>query len=151
MIMQRLKMNLIVVAIMMANCMAIGQSATEVTFVQGIRTQGMTELVTNLNGNVETETWSNDYIRVLITIESKDVNKASIKRMAIKKQFKIAEYADTNAHTLFLSMPGVDKHVSVNGQQMKGALKFSYKIYVPNEMYLREMQVKSVANSLAMQ
>ncbi len=77
--------------------------------------------------------WKSDYIQVTIKVEGNGFNRQQVKALIPSGIFKIEQFYE--ATQLRLTMPGLNKKVTINGEKVME--KVSFVVVLPSTMSLR--------------
>ena len=128
-LMKNLKSISLALFITLTSTLAFAQELTPVTIAYSNSLNGATEVFIDLNGQVSTEFWDKDYIKVIMQIKAKGVSKKVIKYLISKKRFFIT--GKKISDTLYkISMPNINKPIFINGQEIQEEL--SFQIFLPH-------------------
>jgi hypothetical protein len=105
------------------------QESETVTLVCSKDLHGATDVFLDLNGEVTTEFWDKDYIRVVIQIKSNGVSREVVKHLMTIKRFNVSGMR-INENTFELSMPNIDLPAFINGQELQEDL--SFQLFLPH-------------------
>ena len=109
-IMKNLKSISLALFITITSTLTFAQELTPVTIAYSNSLHGATEVFIDLNGQVSTEFWDKDYIKVVMQIKSKGISKKVIKYLISKNRFFISGKKITD--TIYkLSMPNINKPI----------------------------------------
>lgn len=126
--MKNLNIVLLITSFIFMSLFANAQAQETVTLVSSKNLHGATEIIFDLQGEVKTESWDRDFIRIVIEIKTKGVKKETIKHLIAKGHFKIAS-SKTSNNNLELLSPNVLMPVYINGQKLRKDI--SYQVFVP--------------------
>ncbi|MFT5165125.1 MAG: hypothetical protein ACI8P3_000349 [Saprospiraceae bacterium] len=131
--MKNLKSISLVILITLTSTLAFTQEQATATMACAKNLFGATEILLDLNGEVNTEFWDKDYVRVVIQIKSNGVTKEAIKHLISKKRFTISGMRITDS-IFEISMPNIDLPVLINGQEFHEEL--SFQIFLPQTTFV---------------
>ena len=119
-------------------CNLIAAQTTEKTLVSSINPNDHTALVIDVPGHVELEVWNGEVIKIQTTVSIENVSDAVLKSLVSAGRYKMVPTAKND--TLELSLPGLNKQVSLSGKPI--IEKLAYLIFVPNNMTVEIMNNK---------
>lgn len=82
-----------------------------------------------LNGNVETETWTENTIRIVTTIDAYNTNDQLLKALIKAGRYTYKITPNETNNTLTIDLPKQGQTVTINGIDLEETLNF--KIYLP--------------------
>ena len=109
------------------------QPEPTLTLVTTIDPKASTGILFEPEGGLEVTYWKDNYVRVTIMVEGNGFNRQQIKALIPTGIFKIEQFYEANQ--LRLTMPGLNKIVTINGK--KGIEKVSFVVNIPSSMSLR--------------
>ena len=109
------------------------QEPATITLVSSKNLNGAVELVVDLDGEINTETWTKDYDRIEIEIKANDVSREVIKHLIRKGRF-LLKTQNNDSVSMRLYMPNLQLPVYINGNKLSEDI--SYKITVPKDVYI---------------
>ena len=104
------------------------QEPAIITLVSSKNLKNTTELVVDLDGEINTDTWTKDYVRIEIEIKANDISREVIKHLVRKGRFRL-KTQELNSESILLYMPNLKLPVFINGNKLSEDI--SYKISVP--------------------
>jgi len=129
--MKNSKNVLLTTALILIASFSFAQEQETVTLVSSKNLNGATEVFVDLQGNVQTESWDKDFIRIVLEIKTNGVTREVIKHLMTKKRFKVSSYKE-GQDSLQLSNPNLTLPVYINGKRLKESV--SYTIFAPRNV-----------------
>ena len=127
--MKILKNTTFAITLMLISSITFAQENATITYVCSKNIQGATEVLFDLNGEVTTEFWNNDYAKVVIHIKANGASKEVIKHLMTQKRFNLSGYKSSQ-ETYEISMPYIDLPAFINGNEFKEEL--SFQLFLPH-------------------
>ena len=109
------------------------QPEPTLTLVTTIDPKVCTSVLFEPEGGLDVTYWKSDYIQVTIKVEGNGFNRQQVKALIPSGIFKIEQFYE--ATQLRLTMPGLNKKVSINGEKVME--KVSFVVNLPSTMSLR--------------
>ena len=119
--------------LILLNTIIYAQEPATITLVSSKNLDGATELIVDLDGEVITDTWAKDYIRIEIEIKADDVSREVVKHLVRKGRFR-AKAQNLNSESMLLNMPNLQLPVYINGNRLSEDI--SYKISTPKNVVI---------------
>ena len=109
------------------------QEPATITLVSSKNLNNAVELVVDLDGEIISDTWTKDYVRVEIEIKANDISREVIKHLVKKGRFRL-KTQELNSESILLYMPNLKLPVYINGNKLSEDI--SFKISVPKGVTL---------------
>lgn len=121
----------ILTAILVCN-FALAQNAEKV-LVKSFNLKGKDVVVMEVDGNVEVKEWSNDIMRVQMSIELTNGSNSMLKSLVQARRYNLI--ANVDGEELKVNMPSMDKQVKVRGIELRE--KISYTVFAPAHVQVK--------------
>jgi hypothetical protein len=109
----------------------LGQSI-EKTLVRSFNLQGASDVTLQLQGPVEVKTWSQDILRVQMTVRLDRGSEAMLRSLVQAGRYNLHGVPAEDAFTI--EAPGLSRDVLFNGQQL--AENISFTVFAPEEVQI---------------
>ena len=107
------------------------QEPATITLTSSKNINDAKELIVDLEGDIITDTWDKDYIRIEMEIKADEVSKEVVKYLVRKNRFRIkTQYL--NSESIMFYTPNLNLPVYINGRKLSENI--SYKISVPKNV-----------------
>ncbi len=110
---------------------SFAQDQETVTLISSKNLYGATQVFVDLYGNVQTESWDQDFIRIVLKVKTNGVTREVVKHLMTKKRFKITSFKK-DLSCLQLSNPNLTLPVYINGKRLKEDV--NYTIFAPRNI-----------------
>lgn len=145
--MRNLKTLLLTTSFILISLFSFGQDQETITFVSSKSMEGASNVILDLQGNVQTELWNEDYVRIVLEVKTTGLTKEVVRHLASKKRFQI-EVNKANSNTLILLNSNMNMPVYINGRELKEDI--SYKIYIPqNTIVFVTPEMEDISDAIA--
>ena len=146
--MKNLKSIFLTILLTLISTLSFAQDQETVTLVCSKNLHGATEVLLDLDGEVTTEFWDKDYVRVVIQIKSNGVSKEVVKHLMTTKRFNVSGMR-INENTFELSMPNITLSAFINGQKLQEEV--SFQLFLPHYTHImRHSELLAANTSLSM-
>lgn len=125
----RSKAMLLSITLMITSFVAFGQNV-EKTLVKSFNLKGNTEVLVDLDGLVEVETWNKDVMRVQMTIEIPNGNTHMLKSLIQAGRYNLVSREKDGV--LLVVAPGMEREIRIKGSELKENIK--YLVYAPSDV-----------------
>lgn len=117
---------------------------TEKTLVKSFNLQGNQVVVLDLEGTVVVKTWSNDIMRVQMTISQKNTSEAILKSLIKAGRYNLKSSVEENG--LMVSAPGLQREVMIRGKLLEDTI--SYIVFAPENVLVKQANEASTSSEL---
>ncbi len=146
--MKNLKNLTLTTTLILIGFFSFAQEQETVTFVCTKNLHGATDVLLDLNGDITTEFWDKDYVRVVIQIKSNGATKEVIKHLMTEKRFNISGMKITE-NTFEISMPNIYLPAFINGQEFQEEI--SFQVFLPHyTLVMRQSEMLAANSALSM-
>lgn len=106
----------------------------EKTLVKSFNLQGNQVVVLDLEGVVEVKTWSNDIMRVQMTISQKNTSEAILKSLVKAGRYNLKSVVEHDA--LKVTAPDIQREVKIGGKLLEDTV--SYVVFAPENVLVKK-------------
>ncbi len=138
--MTNMKNLLSAVLILLVTTVTFGQNA-ETILVKAFNLKGNNTVALDLNGTVETETWSENYLRIQMTVSLDNGSQAMLKSLIKAGRYNL-QGAATDAG-FAVDMPNIERTVTVGGKEL--IEKYSFTVFAPSKVSVSNLSEASAA------
>lgn len=129
--------------LLIATTFTFAQGA-EKTLVKSFNLQGNQIVVLDFEGVVEVKTWSNDIMRVQMTITHKNTSESILKSLIKAGRYNLKSTIDEDG--LKVTAPGLQREVTISGKLLEDAI--SYVVFAPENVLIKRTNEASTATDL---
>ena len=109
----------------------LGQSI-EKTFIRSFNLQGASDVTLQLQGPVEVQTWSEDILRVQMTVQLHHGSEAMLRSLAQAGRYNLHGYLEQGR--FLIEAPGLAREVLINGQPLTEQIAFT--VFAPENVQI---------------
>jgi len=121
--------NLIILLSLIVGLTTTINAQTEKTLVKSVALTASTSAMVNLPGEVNLNTWENDFIRVTTYLKVDNMNESIVKQLVMVGRYTLSSDLDESNGTLIITIPNITNEVTVKGVLL--VEQFSFEINAP--------------------
>lgn len=132
------------ILLLIATTFTFAQEA-EKTLVKSFNLQGNQVVVLDLEGAIEVKTWSNDIMRVQMTISHKNTSEAILKSLIKAGRYNLKSAIEEDG--LKVTAPGLQREVTIRGKLLDDSV--SYVVFAPENVLVKKSNEASTSTDLS--
>lgn len=132
------------ILLLIATTFTFAQEA-EKTLVKSFNLQGNQVVVLDLEGAIEVKTWSNDIMRVQMTISHKNTSEAILKSLIKAGRYNLKSEIEEDG--LKVTAPGLQREVTIRGKLLDDSV--SYVVFAPENVLVKKSNEASTSTDLS--
>lgn len=124
--------RILLLSLLLLTAMGLFAQTIEKTFVRSFNLQGAQEMVLQLNGAVDVQTWSQSTTRVQMTVGLKQGSESMLRSLAQAGRYNLK--GELVESSFLVNVPGLSREVKINGQALQEHI--SYVVFVPENVHI---------------